>query len=1091
MTPDRWHLMKSLFNQALDYPPYKRQMWLEETCPDVELRDEVLSLLAIEGLPEGIPPEKGDRPSNPGTAHVNFSLNLPLLVNQKTSNPEEQSRQPFLLDPAPPFPIQDWDRYEIIRELGMGGMGTVFLARDLTLNRQAALKFLRKQGPQGVQRLVKEARAQARITHEGVCKIFEVGEVAGLSYIAMEYIQGQTLTKAHKTMTLEEKVETVRRVAEALHEAHRLGIIHRDIKPHNIMIEQNEDGKSRVIVTDFGVAREIDSTDKLTETGMIVGTPSYMSPEQAQGNLLQIDRRSDVYGLGAILYEMLTGRPPFHSPNPMETLLNVIHNEPVSVCTCAPHIPQALEIITMKCLEKEPSLRYESARAMAFDLERFLDGEPITALKVSWLNRLWRKAKKNKIVTATVMFVVLVVTGAGLFSLHTQWQAHRKVQLIQHFTTEAEQVEALLRFAYLSPIHDIRPERAQIRQRLELMSQQMSQHGSIADGPGNYALGRGYLALHEFKQAKDHLEKAYQSGFRIPELDLAMGRVLGEVFRAELEQTSKGDAESRTKRKSELENLYIVPALQHLKAYSQTQAGHPTPVVTLVEGILAYYRKNYPEALIQAQKAASQSAWLYEAHQLIGDIHTATGLNHEANGEIQLAVKAYQEADDAYQMASKIGRSDDLSYQIQATFYAQAMENSLYRGNDQETSQQDLLEKTIAACDLGLQCNPENSACYCMKGYAYINWATFATYRPQIKDLQTLQRIVEFGELALKYDARNLFAYDITAWGWCFLARYQNQLNQDPLPNIEKAIAVINEALRIDPNYRIGLTDVGYFLNLKSGFQHNVGVSPTETCQRAVQHLEKALQIEPNEKWTLLYLIDSFSTLGIDEWNHHQDPRRYLDKALQYGLLASRNYPNDSLPGYRLSQVYLMNAVLELEEGLNPTDNLRQAHHYAEESFKIFPDPTRISRLYSIEIQKARWATIQGKNPTSFFEQAERYLRDCRQMDHNRITLDYLTTELCWRQTEWKLKQHQIPGRLIQRGLSLLKDILKSYPQFAEAYARQGTLFLLKAKSVSSAESKQFLARQAVASFERGLQMSSMLKREFEPMLNEARQIAR
>ena len=126
--------------------------------------------------------------------------------------------------------------------------------------------------------------------------------------------------------------------------------------------------------------------------------------------------------------------------------------------------------------------------------------------------------------------------------------------------------------------------------------------------------------------------------------------------------------------------------------------------------------------------------------------------------------------------------------------------------------------------------------------------------------------------------------------------------------------------------------------------------------------------------------------------------------------------------------------------------------HYAEESFKIFPDPTRISRLFSIEIQKARWATIQGKNPTSFFEQAERYLRDCRQMDHNRITLDYLTTELCWRQTEWKLKQHQIPGRFIQRGLSLLKDILKSYPQFAEAYARQGTLFLLKAKSVSSVE---------------------------------------
>ncbi len=188
-------------------------------------------------------------------------------------------------------------------------MGAVYRARDRQLQREVALKVLLRQGDESAQRMLREARAQARLDHENICKVFEAGTGDGVCHIAMQFIDGAPLRAAAEQMTLEEKVRVVRQVALALHEAHRQGLVHRDVKPSNIMVEEREGAAPKPYLTDFGIAREVGAAGS-TLTGAIAGTPAFMAPEQASGQVRSLDRRTDVYSLGATLFDVLAGRPP-------------------------------------------------------------------------------------------------------------------------------------------------------------------------------------------------------------------------------------------------------------------------------------------------------------------------------------------------------------------------------------------------------------------------------------------------------------------------------------------------------------------------------------------------------------------------------------------------------------------------------------------------------------------------------------------------------------------------------------------------------------------------------------------------------------
>ncbi|HEX8109828.1 MAG TPA: serine/threonine-protein kinase, partial [Kofleriaceae bacterium] len=308
------------------------------------------------------------------------------------------------------FPVPGWDRYEPVRLLGQGAMGRVFLARDLRLRRDVAIKFMRGDEPELARRFVAEARAQARVSHERVCKVYEVGEVEGKVYIAMQHIDGRPLGDLRSELTVEQIAMLVRGAALGVNEAHRAGLIHRDLKPSNIMVERAADGELRSYVMDFGLAR--DWNEHATMTGTVLGTPHFMAPEQARGEVTRLDRRADVYSLGATLYALLAGKPPFPGDHPLEVLANIAVLEPQPLRAIDRDLPADLEAIPMKCLEKDRSARYDSARALADDLGRFLAGEPVEARATGLGYRLRKRLRKHARLVAGLTVALVVMLGA-------------------------------------------------------------------------------------------------------------------------------------------------------------------------------------------------------------------------------------------------------------------------------------------------------------------------------------------------------------------------------------------------------------------------------------------------------------------------------------------------------------------------------------------------------------------------------------------------------------------------------------------------------------------------------------------------------
>jgi len=265
----------------------------------------------------------------------------------------------------------------------------VFEAFDPVLNRTVALKFLNPENSLWTDKFLRGGEAQARVNHEHVCPVYQSGMLEGKPYIAMQYVDGSTLGEASNQMTLEEKVRLMMQVAEAVDEAHRIGLVHRDLKPANILVQRTEGGEWKPYVTDFGLARELGRPGP-TIIGTIAGTPSYMAPEQARGEVDRLDSRSDVYALGATLYDLLAGRPPFDGDTVIDVIIKVIDKEPPRLRRLDRSIPSDLEVIVSKCMQKQPELRYSSAKAFSQDLQRFLEHEPLEAKRPSRARRLTR-----------------------------------------------------------------------------------------------------------------------------------------------------------------------------------------------------------------------------------------------------------------------------------------------------------------------------------------------------------------------------------------------------------------------------------------------------------------------------------------------------------------------------------------------------------------------------------------------------------------------------------------------------------------------------------------------------------------------------
>jgi tetratricopeptide (TPR) repeat protein/tRNA A-37 threonylcarbamoyl transferase component Bud32 len=326
-------------------------------------------------------------------------------------------------------PVPALPGYEILEVLGRGGMGVVYKARQRALDRLVALKMILTNSAADAEertRFRREAEAVAHLEHPHIVHIYEVGDQAGQPYCALEYVSGGTLARKLAGVPLPggEAAGIVATLARTMHWAHQRGVVHRDLKPANVLL--TADGVLKI--ADFGLAKRLEGAASLTHTGYVVGTPSYMAPEQAAGKNREVGPAADVYALGAILYETLTGRPPFLGAAPLDVLAQVVNAEPVPPRRWQPRVPVDLDTICLKCLEKEAGKRYASAGDLADDLERFQKGEPIRARPVGVAGRLWRWARRNRRVAGLLAALVVVVVGslAGLTWLWARAEHQRQ-----------------------------------------------------------------------------------------------------------------------------------------------------------------------------------------------------------------------------------------------------------------------------------------------------------------------------------------------------------------------------------------------------------------------------------------------------------------------------------------------------------------------------------------------------------------------------------------------------------------------------------------------------------------------------------------
>jgi serine/threonine-protein kinase len=358
---------------------------------------------------------------------------------------------------ASPAGGRAFGNYELLRELGRGGMGVVYQAWQTSLSRMVALKMIlagAHAGPEELARFRAEAEAVARLQHANIVQIYEVGEHDGRSYFALEYVEGGSLERqlAGAPRPAGEAAALAETLARAVHYAHQRGIVHRDLKPANVLITEDRTPK----ITDFGLAKIlVGARGDPTQTGAVLGTPGYMAPEQASGRPRDVGPAADVYALGAILYELLTARPPFLGQTPLDTLEQVRTHDPVPPRQLQPKVPRDLETICLKCLRKEPAQRYGSAQELADDLRRFQDGEPIRARPTSALERAvkWVRRRPTRAALGAAGLIVCVsLLGAWAWASRAESRRRQKADAAAALAMHGAQL--LLEQARAAPLAD-------------------------------------------------------------------------------------------------------------------------------------------------------------------------------------------------------------------------------------------------------------------------------------------------------------------------------------------------------------------------------------------------------------------------------------------------------------------------------------------------------------------------------------------------------------------------------------------------------------------------------------------------------------
>ncbi len=552
--------------------------------------------------------------------------------------------------------------WKIIRLIGRGGMSIVYLVErnDKQLKQQAALKVI----PNGlanknmIDRFMRERQILSDLNHPNIAQLFDAGVTdQGVPWFVMEYIQGEDIISyaENNQLNIEQRIFLIKQVCEALTYAHAHGVVHRDIKPNNLMV--NDDKVIKLL--DFGIASS-EEQQSLTMTGAVIGTPGYMSPEQAKGLTDEIDRRTDIFSLGVLLYKLIKHDMPFRAESISEISYKIIHDEPMLLGN---QVPVELQAITFKCLEKKVENRYSSVKRLQDDLDAYLRGDVVSARKVTLFGRLAKKIKKHPVLSGFIIVAILsTIMGIG-YGIYQSFESVRKLQVSEKYLDKTQDLKAKIRRIHMMPLHSILYEYTVVEKEIEELRTEIENNDIDHSGLSYFALGSAYYNLKKTKKALSYFRSAESKGWKSKELSTGLGLSLLANWRADQDKAkliSNKDEKKIFLDESKKNNYF--PSLTYLR-----DAKKGATDVNYLAAELAFLEEKFDEALGYAESEIKINPWHYEALNLSSKIYLAKFKKQGRAEGYDVALKTLELSNQQLDKAINIGRSDPYNYIARCT----------------------------------------------------------------------------------------------------------------------------------------------------------------------------------------------------------------------------------------------------------------------------------------------------------------------------------------------------------------------------------------------------------------------------------------
>jgi tetratricopeptide (TPR) repeat protein len=995
-------------------------------------------------------------------------------------------------------------RLELKGLLGMGGMGEVHRAWDRGLERAVAVKFFRGAEAREAERLLLEGRLQARVDHPHVVRVYDAGSLQGRACLVLQLVEGRSLADLAPQLTLEARVELLRQAALGVHAAHLQGLVHRDVKPGNVLVEQGP-GAPRALVSDFGLARA--EEPGLTRSGLFAGTLAFMSPEQMLGEG-PVGFAADVYGLGATLYAALSGRPPRdaspsppspESPPQSPKLLRQIADEPPPL---PPEVPKPLARVVAKAMERAPGARYESAEALAEDLARYQRGEPVKARRPPWPERALSWSRRNRGAAramAIAAAAVLVSLGWGL------WSARRaSAQALEAARLGAlgESMEAELRMEYLSPPHDLRPALARLRAQVEALRPEAARGG----GPASFALGKGLELLGDVEGARAAYERAWQAGFQTPRV--AEG--LGNSFAAQYRQAHQRALETlepaaREARVGALRAELRDPAIRYL-----TLAGAEGWRTAFLRASIALLEGDHPAARARADEVLSLAPGRYEALTLKAQAHLEESFQQSTDGHLDSALTEAGRASEILREAARWGRSDPSVAKAAARARVRRVAALAIRGEgsaEELAAAFEAIERAAALltddpelleiqADLLVQRQRQTSLAQSPAEMLQSSRETAEIYRKALQlDPSSVRLLCGLGralhgvayalliqgadpQVAVEEGLSALERAGARAPSDPEVHRVRSSLRSDEaryLVNTEKPAGRAlrqwaeagEEALRLGVRGAADMKALIGEARLELGVETwKSGGDPRPEIARGVALLEEGMQSSPGRVSVAMNAAlghaeagDALMAMGEDGWTHFSRARELL------GALEAA-HPKLASIQVTLVQVLLAEALHRVNAGIDPSAEAAEIRKRIDSAAREPRDHIVIDvHLASLRLIEARWERTQGRDPTGLLGRAERELEEVIQRHPDESNAwEYLAT-VGLERALWDRRLGLEPAPAARKALEALKRPL-------DQGAREPGVWALRARLLALAGDRE----QAKQSLERSLAINPLAR---------------